>query len=186
MLERIVAGEVTLAFRRWKRPQTRSGGQLRTQAGVLAFDDVRVVDEGAISEADAMAAGYTSREALIRELNRWGDGDIYRLTLRLAGEDPRIALRESAELPDDDMEQIQTRLSRFDRRETGPWTERTLRLIEAHPATRATELAAETGRETLHFKTDVRKLKELGLTESLGTGYRLSPRGQAYLERLGD
>jgi hypothetical protein len=31
----------------------------------------------------------------------------------------------------------------------------------------------------------VRKLKELGLTESLNPGYRLSPRGEAYL-RLSD
>ena len=30
------------------------------------------------------------------------------------------------------------------------------------------------------FKRDVRKLKELGLTESLPVGYRLSPRGRAY------
>jgi hypothetical protein len=34
------------------------------------------------------------------------------------------------------------------------------------------------------FKLDVRKLKELGLTESLKIGYRLSPRGIAVLERL--
>jgi hypothetical protein len=34
-------------------------------------------------------------------------------------------------------------------------------------------------------KSDVRKLKELGLTESLEVGYRLSPRGRALLERLG-
>jgi hypothetical protein len=31
------------------------------------------------------------------------------------------------------------------------------------------------------FKIDVRKLKNLGLTESLDIGYRLSPRGRAYL-----
>ena len=36
--------------------------------------------------------------------------------------------------------------------------------------------------ETKRYKTDVRKLKELGLTESLEVGYRLSPRGRAYLE----
>jgi ribosomal protein S19E (S16A) len=29
----------------------------------------------------------------------------------------------------------------------------------------------------------VRKLKELGLTESLEVGYRLSPRGRALLDR---
>ena len=32
----------------------------------------------------------------------------------------------------------------------------------------------------LPFKRNVRKLKELGLTESLEVGYRLSPRGEAY------
>ena len=31
----------------------------------------------------------------------------------------------------------------------------------------------------LSFKRDVRRLKELGLTESLPVGYRLSPRGEA-------
>jgi hypothetical protein len=34
------------------------------------------------------------------------------------------------------------------------------------------------------FKTNVRKLKELGLTESLEVGYRLSPRGKTGIERL--
>ena len=40
-------------------------------------------------------------------------------------------------------------------------------------------VAQELGRETMTFKRDVRKLKELGLTESLDTGYRLSPRARA-------
>ena len=39
------------------------------------------------------------------------------------------------------------------------------------------------GRETLPFKIDVRKLKNLGLTISLPIGYELSPRGEAYLAR---
>ena len=34
------------------------------------------------------------------------------------------------------------------------------------------------------FKRRVRQLKELGLTESLEVGYRLSPRGRAVLDRL--
>ena len=40
---------------------------------------------------------------------------------------------------------------------------------------RAGDLAASVGRETQPFKTDVRKLKNLGLTLSLDVGYRLSP-----------
>ena len=58
-----------------------------------------------------------------------------------------------------------------------------LELIAARPAVRAPDLAASLGRETAPFKNDVRKLKELGLTESLQVGYRLSPRGIAYLDR---
>ena len=46
------------------------------------------------------------------------------------------------------------------------------------------DLAAMVGRETQPFKTDVRKLKALGLTESLEVGYRLSPRGKALLPHL--
>lgn len=39
------------------------------------------------------------------------------------------------------------------------------------------ELAAELGFERAWLKLQIRKLKELGLTESLSPGYRLSPRG---------
>jgi hypothetical protein len=38
------------------------------------------------------------------------------------------------------------------------------------------------GRERLAFKADVRRLKDLGLTESLPVGYRLSPRGRALID----
>ena len=48
---------------------------------------------------------------------------------------------------------------------------------------RAADLAASVGRETQPFKLDVRKLKGLGLTLSLEVGYRLSPRGEAFLRR---
>ena len=61
---------------------------------------------------------------------------------------------------------------------TGNWCSD---LIAEYPSVRAADLARRIGRDTLPFKRDVRKLKELGLTESLETGYRLSPRGQAYL-----
>jgi len=77
------------------------------------------------------------------------------------------------------------RLERFDRASRhGPWTRQTLELIAGRPEVRAAELAAAVGRETQPFKRDVRKLKELGLTESLERGYRLSPRGQALMGRL--
>ena len=57
-------------------------------------------------------------------------------------------------------------------------------MIESHPGRRAPDLAAHFGREVQPFKTDVRKLKNLGLTLSLTVGYRLSPRGEAYLSTV--
>jgi hypothetical protein len=63
----------------------------------------------------------------------------------------------------------------------GPWTEETLRAIADRPGTRAAELASALERDVASFKADVRKLKALRLTTSLTTGYRLSPRGAAYV-----
>ena len=77
---------------------------------------------------------------------------------------------------------LRERLERMDSRSrSGAWTRRTLELIEANPRTRAGDLAACMGMERHAFKANVRKLKELGLTESLEVGYRLSTRGRALL-----
>lgn len=57
-----------------------------------------------------------------------------------------------------------------------------LALIAARQEMPAEELAAARGEERLPFKRRVRRLKELDLTESLDVGYRLSPRGRAYLD----
>jgi len=66
----------------------------------------------------------------------------------------------------------------------GAWTAATLRLIDKYPARRAPDLAASQRRDPLAFKRDVLRLKQLGLTESLEVGYRLSPRGRAVLAEL--
>ena len=184
-LEGIADGRITLAFRRWKRPTVRAGGELRTAIGVLGIDGVDVIGESDITESDARAAGYPTRDALLAELNRRADGDLYRVALHLAGDDPRTALREQDALDAEAVAAIAARLARFDRSSRhGPWTETVLRLIETSPGVRAPDLAASLGRDTQPFKRDVRKLKELGLTESLEVGYRLSPRGRAWLATL--
>jgi hypothetical protein len=64
---------------------------------------------------------------------------------------------------------------------TGPWTRQYLRLIAANEAVRAPDLAIEMGMATAPFKRRVRQLKGLGLTISLDIGYRISPRGKAFL-----
>jgi hypothetical protein len=179
-------GSVELAFRRWRRPGVKAGGTQLTPVGVLAIDAVDVVARPEdITEDDARRAGYRGRAELLAELDRHPDGTLYRIALHHAAADPRVALREDPEVSDDELARIRARLSRLDRASRhGPWTETVLRLIAARPAVRAADLAASLGRETQPFKTDVRKLKALGLTESLDVGYRLSPRGRSVLDRL--
>ncbi|WP_410649572.1 hypothetical protein [Amycolatopsis sp. cmx-4-54] len=61
-----------------------------------------------------------------------------------------------------------------------------MRLIRDNPGRRAQELADLLGREKDPLKLDIRKLKNLGLTLSLEVGYRISPRGAAYLRLTED
>ncbi len=181
----IADGSITLAFRRWRRPTVKAGGTLVTKVGVLAIDELTVLDdETQISGDDARRAGFADVADLVQLLAD-RDGELYRVRFHLAGEDPRIALRQQAELSPEDAATIAARLARLDRASThGPWTESMLRLYAARPAVRAGDLAEYVGRERLAFKADVRKLKALGLTESLDVGYRLSPRGEAWLRTV--
>jgi hypothetical protein len=180
----VADGSVTLAYRRWRRQDVRPGATFRTVAGVVRVDAVEVVDAAAITDADAVAAGWPDAARLRRRLDKVEEGDTYRVTLSWAGPDPRVALRESAELTDADVAAIDARLERLDRASShGPWTMQTLDLIRRRPHTRAPDLAAEVGRDRDPFKIDVRKLKNLGLTRSFEVGYEVSARGLAYLER---
>jgi hypothetical protein len=179
-LEGIAAGEIDLAFRRWKRATVRAGGTLRTRAGVLSIDSVEPTSQRRISAEDAGRAGFASRAELLRSLRP--EGRLYRVEFHRIGDDPRAALRERSEITDQERAELDVRLDRMDRSRGEPWTRRLLELIAARPETLAAELAASLGLEKLPFKRDVRKLKELGLTESLLVGYRLSPRGRTYLE----
>jgi len=181
--EGIEHGDVTLTFRRWKRCQVVPGHVYRTAAGRLHVDGVDVVDPDRITARDARAAGFGSRAELLAELRGSPDLPVYRIRLRPAGDDdPRDQLASDAALSAEDRAALDARLDRLDRAGAhGPWTRAVLRVISERPAVRAAELAAGFGRETQPFKLDVRKLKNLGLTISLERGYRLSPRGQAYL-----
>jgi hypothetical protein len=150
---------------------------------VIEIVAVTVVDEAEIDEDDARRAGYAERDDLVFDLARY-DGEIHRIEFRYAGEDPRVALRERDRLDEAELGQVMTRLRRLDgASRSGAWTRVVLTLIQRRPGEPAAELASELGRERAPFKRDVRKLKELGLTESLSVGYRLSPRGRAVLAR---
>jgi hypothetical protein len=179
-LRGIVEGRIRVVFRTWRKPTVKTGGTLRTRMGMLAIEAVEPITPRRISAQDVQLAGFADRAALLQSLEG-RDGELYRIRVRLAGEDPRIALRKKV-LNASEREAMDKRLRRMDAAsEQGPWTRAYLELIEARPAQRAPELAELMGLETKPFKTRVRRLKELGLTESLKVGYRLSPRGRSYL-----
>jgi hypothetical protein len=183
-LEAIRDGRVSLVFRKWRRPTVKAGGRLKTAIGLLAIERVDPVSR--VTDADAKRAGYASRAALLRDLDQVPEGPIYRIALRFDGADPRIALRQ-AKATADEWHVLEQKLLRMDARTTGgSWVTATLDIIARRPATRAEALATELGFEKDVFKPRVRRLKELGLTESLEVGYRLSPRGEDALERLRD
>jgi len=138
-----------------------------------------------VTEADARAAGFESRSALAAATSG-KEALLYLVRRHLAGPDPLIALRERAPGAGE-LAELRGRLDRWDRASpVGPWTRAALRLIAGNPERRAAHLAALSGIETARFKTNVRRLEGLGLTESLEIGYRLSPRGRAALEALDD
>ena len=175
-------GTITVAFRRWKRPTVKADGTLRSPGGFLAIDSVEIVGEDALDDAQARQAGYDDVAELRRHLGATSDDRaLYRVEFHLAGPDPRDVLRADAALGDDDIAELVTRLDRLDRAAPKPWTDGTLRAIAAQPAVVSTTLAQQLGIDRPTFKSNVRKLKALGLTESLEIGYRLSPRGEAFI-----
>lgn len=179
----IEQGSISLVFRRWKRPGVRTGGSLMTAIGRLRIESVRPVDMGEISNGEAELAGYPSRDVLLAQLERW-EGQVYRIAIAAVEPDPRVQLR-STPATGSELESLLRRLARLDGSSaSGAWTRSTLELIEGNAAVRARDLADRVGLERLRFKQNVRKLKALGLTESLPVGYRLSPRGQSVLDRL--
>ena len=184
VLERVVGGEVSLVFRRWRRPTVRAGGTLRTALGVLRILDVAAVAEADISEADAARAGFSSRAALLNELGS-REGQVYRIAVQYAGADPRIALRRRDDLSDAEIGQIIDKLRGLDTRSpAGPWTGRVLAVIEAQPGVVSRTLSELLDCDRDWLKPQVRKLKNLGLTVSLATGYELSPRGRLVLSHI--
>lgn len=193
--EQIRAGTVTTQYRRWDAPRVKAGGTQLTSAGLVRFTRVaRVNDLSKLTDRAARAAGLKNADALRKALapkpggargarGSAGGAHVYRINLEWAGEDPRLALRE--ELPDgDECRQIAARTAVLDRRLGGDWTRDTLEWIDANPRIVSKVLAQQRGVDLLPMKTDIRRLKALGLTISHDVGYELSPRGAVFLDWL--
>lgn len=186
----LLSGDITLTFRRWAKPKVKPGGRYRCHPiGVLEVDAIESVKVRDISDADARKAGFDNRDALLKMLEELGgklsaSEPVFRVQLHFGGDGDRVQLALEDNLSDGDVKKLREKLRAMDERSRdGPWTRRSLALIEKHPRIAASKLARKMKRETLPFKADIVKLKKLGLTQSFEVGYELSPRGRAFVEK---
>jgi hypothetical protein len=60
----VLAGEITLSVRLWKRPRVKPGGRYRVGFGAIEVDAVELVPFAAITDEDVRRAGEPDRETL--------------------------------------------------------------------------------------------------------------------------
>ncbi|WP_100074529.1 hypothetical protein [Chryseobacterium camelliae] len=184
-LKGIRAGKITLAFRKWQKASVKKGSLLNTSVGLLGIDNIETVNENDITDKDAQQAGFTDKEQLLKSFPHNHEGEIFKISLHYHSEDPRIKLREQAELSAEQLEEVTTKLKRLDQySKNGPWTNQVLLRIKDHPHLPAAGIANLTGFEKEWLKINIRKLKNMGLTISHTIGYELSPLGNEYLNKL--
>lgn len=187
ILEAIKAGKINLQFRRWKRATVKPGGTLKTRVGVMQIGAITPLSMDEVKLADVKRAGFNDLDDFHHWLDTMKPGDLCKIEISYLGEDPRVALRNNSDLSTGDLKAVNARLDNMDKRSDGAdWTTPYLQKIKDNPARLAEELAHELGMEKHPFKARVRKLKELGLTESLEVGYKLSPRGETVLKSRSD
>jgi hypothetical protein len=180
--EGIANGDITLVLRRWDTPRAKPGGTQRTMAGTIRIDAIAEHPAGyRVTAAQARAAGYPDARSAQKELDRRPANHTYVITVSYLGPDERPELAADDRLLDADVDAIAARLDRWDAAAESPWTREYLEMIGTNEAVRAPDLAARVGLDVPRFKRRVRQLKGLGLTISLDVGYRLSPRGKAFL-----
>lgn len=169
----VLAGRITVSFRNWKRPHAAVGGVYRLRpSGAVTVTSVRPVRLCDIEADDLRRSGFDSVAEVAEFLKLPESANVTRVEFKLTDEPPGKALPELS------ADEVITRLQATDRRSAAPWTADVMALIRDHPATRAGDLAPRMGWETPAFKANVRKLKRLGLTQSLETGYRLTALGE--------
>ena len=177
----ILAGRITVSFRNWKRPHAAVGGVYRLRpSGAVKVTGVRPVRLCDIEAGDLRRSGFHSVAEVAEFLKLPESANVTRVEFELTDEPP------GKPLPELSADEVITRLQATDRRSAAPWTADVLALIRDHPATRAGDLAPRMGWDTPAFKANVRKLKRIGLTQSLETGYRLTDLGHQVAALMND
>ena len=83
----VIAGDITVSFRLWRRPKVRVGGRYPVGPAVLEVDSVELVPFSSVTEADVIRAGEADLESLRQRAAHAGpisdDTLVYRVEFHL-------------------------------------------------------------------------------------------------------
>jgi hypothetical protein len=85
--DEVIAGDITVSFRRWQRPRVRQGGRYRVGPAEIEVDSVDLMPFAAITLADVRGSGERDRESLRQRAAHAGpiadDTLLYRIEFHL-------------------------------------------------------------------------------------------------------
>ncbi len=79
----VLAGDITLSVRLWKRPQVKEGGRYRVGPGQIEIDAIELVPFASITRGDVRRAGESDRETLRQRAAHAGPIDEDTLVYRI-------------------------------------------------------------------------------------------------------
>lgn len=79
----VLAGDITLSVRLWKRPRVKEGGRYRVGPGEIEVDGIELVPFAAVTREDVRRAGEPDRETLRQRAARAGPIDEDTLVYRI-------------------------------------------------------------------------------------------------------
>jgi hypothetical protein len=86
----IAAGDISVSFRLWRRPQAKVGGRYRVGRVEIEVDAIDIVSFASITKADVRRAGEVDKEALRNRAAHAGpvaeDTELYRIAFHVARE----------------------------------------------------------------------------------------------------
>ncbi len=130
----IKAKKIETAIRKWTRPTVKENGTLITAAGQLRITSVKKINYNEITDKEIIEAGYADVRSWTRELSHKNAGEIYKITFRLEGEDPRIKLRENDESLRVELAYLQKKLQALEARsKVKGWPLRILEAVNKKP-----------------------------------------------------
>jgi hypothetical protein len=87
----VLAGDITMSIRLWKRPRVKPGGRYRVGPGEIEVDAVELVPFAAVTAEDVRRAGEPDRETLRQRAAHAGPIDedtlVYRIELHAVSPD---------------------------------------------------------------------------------------------------